>query len=182
MWRRPRWSAATLRWRRLPRSLQRGPDRRGRTGRARQALHRDGERGPTGAREPSDRARRPCARWPARAPERRPDRGRGLPGDGGFGVPGRANRPRQRGADQFGRPREHPGPRRHDDPDLLDRGGGPRRAIPPPDDHEELWAIQRTLDFPRTVFGMERHEATMERVSARYAERFGRHRDDRVLD
>lgn len=52
----------------------------------------------------------------------------------------------------------------------------------PPDDHEELWAIQRTLDFPRTVFGMERHEATMERVSARYAERFGRHRDDRVLD
>jgi hypothetical protein len=29
---------------------------------------------------------------------------------------------------------------------------------------------------------MERHEATMERVSARYAERFGRHRDDRVLD
>ncbi len=52
----------------------------------------------------------------------------------------------------------------------------------PPDAHEELWAIQRTLDFPRTVFGMERHEATMERVSARYAERFGRHRDDRVLD
>lgn len=52
----------------------------------------------------------------------------------------------------------------------------------PPEAHEELWAIQRTLDFPRTVFGMERHEATMERVSARYAERFGRHRDDRVLD
>ena len=52
----------------------------------------------------------------------------------------------------------------------------------PPDAHEELWAIQRTLDFPRTVFGMERHEATMERVSARYAKRFGRHRDDRVLD
>ena len=52
----------------------------------------------------------------------------------------------------------------------------------PPDAHEELWAIQRTLDFPRTVFGMERHEATMERVSARYAERFGRHRDDRVLE
>ena len=117
--------------RRLPRSLRRGPDRRGRAGRARQALHRDGERGPTGAREPSDRARRPCARWPARAPERRPDRGRGLPGDGGFGVPGRADRPWQRGADQFGRPCEHPGPRRHDDPDLLDRGGGPRRAIPP---------------------------------------------------
>jgi gamma-carbonic anhydrase len=60
--------------------------------------------------------------------------------------------------------------------------GDPAELFPPPDDHEELWAIQRTLDFPRTVFGMERHEATMERVSARYAERFGRHRDDRVLD
>jgi gamma-carbonic anhydrase len=59
---------------------------------------------------------------------------------------------------------------------------GDPAALFPPDDHEELWAIQRTLDFPRTVFGMERHEATMERVSARYAERFGRHRDDRVLD
>jgi gamma-carbonic anhydrase len=38
------------------------------------------------------------------------------------------------------------------------------------------------MDFPRTVFGLERAEATMDRVSARYAERFGHHRDDRVLD
>jgi gamma-carbonic anhydrase len=52
----------------------------------------------------------------------------------------------------------------------------------PPDAHDELWAIQRTMDFPRTVFGLERAEATMERVSARYAERFGRHRSDRVIE
>jgi gamma-carbonic anhydrase len=52
----------------------------------------------------------------------------------------------------------------------------------PPDAHEELWPVQRAMDFPRTVFGLERAEATMERISARYAERFGRHRDDRVLD
>jgi hypothetical protein len=32
------------------------------------------------------------------------------------------------------------------------------------------------------VFGLERAEATMDRVSARYAESFGRHRRDRVLD
>jgi carbonic anhydrase/acetyltransferase-like protein (isoleucine patch superfamily) len=51
----------------------------------------------------------------------------------------------------------------------------------PPSAHEELWPIQRELDFPRTVFGLGRSEATMERVAARYAERFGRHRDDRVL-
>jgi gamma-carbonic anhydrase len=52
----------------------------------------------------------------------------------------------------------------------------------PPNAHEELWPVQRAMDFPRTVFGLERTEATMERVSARYAERFGRHRDDRILD
>jgi carbonic anhydrase/acetyltransferase-like protein (isoleucine patch superfamily) len=51
----------------------------------------------------------------------------------------------------------------------------------PPDAHEELWPIQRGMDFPRTVFGLERAEATMERVSARYAERFGRHRGDREV-
>lgn len=52
----------------------------------------------------------------------------------------------------------------------------------PPDAHEQLWPIQRRMDFPRTVFGLERTEATMDRVSARYAESFGRHRGDRVLD
>jgi gamma-carbonic anhydrase len=51
----------------------------------------------------------------------------------------------------------------------------------PPDAHEELWPVQRAMDFPRTVFGLERAEATMDRISARYAERFGRHRDDRVI-
>jgi carbonic anhydrase/acetyltransferase-like protein (isoleucine patch superfamily) len=52
----------------------------------------------------------------------------------------------------------------------------------PPNAHDELWPIQRRMDFPRTVFGLERAEATMDRVSARYAERFGRHRDDVVID
>lgn len=52
----------------------------------------------------------------------------------------------------------------------------------PPGAHDDLWPIQRRMDFPGTVFGLEREEATMERVSARYAESFGRHRDDRILD
>ncbi len=52
----------------------------------------------------------------------------------------------------------------------------------PPDAHEELWPVQRAMDFPRTVFGLERAEATMDRVSARYAESFGRHRGDVVID
>jgi carbonic anhydrase/acetyltransferase-like protein (isoleucine patch superfamily) len=49
----------------------------------------------------------------------------------------------------------------------------------PPSAHDELWPIQRSMDFPGTVFGLERSEATMDRVSARYAERFGRHRNDK---
>jgi carbonic anhydrase/acetyltransferase-like protein (isoleucine patch superfamily) len=52
----------------------------------------------------------------------------------------------------------------------------------PPDGHQQLWPIQRSMDFPRTVFGLERTEATMDLVSARYAERFGHHRDDRLID
>jgi gamma-carbonic anhydrase len=51
----------------------------------------------------------------------------------------------------------------------------------PPDRHDELWPVQRRMDFPRTVFGLSREEATMEKVARRYAQHFGRHRDDRVL-
>jgi gamma-carbonic anhydrase len=52
----------------------------------------------------------------------------------------------------------------------------------PPEAHERLWPIQRAMDFPGTVFGLEREEATMERVTERYAESFGRHRGDQILD
>ena len=51
----------------------------------------------------------------------------------------------------------------------------------PPESHDELWAVQERMDFPGTVFGLSREEATMERVARRYSESFGRHRDDRVL-
>lgn len=51
-----------------------------------------------------------------------------------------------------------------------------------PEAHEQLWEVQEPMDFPGTVFGLPREEATMDRVCARYAERFGRHRGDRVLE
>jgi carbonic anhydrase/acetyltransferase-like protein (isoleucine patch superfamily) len=51
----------------------------------------------------------------------------------------------------------------------------------PPSTHDELWAVQKRMDFPRTVFGLPREQATMDAVARRYAERFGRHRHDRVL-
>lgn len=50
-----------------------------------------------------------------------------------------------------------------------------------PDRHEELWEIQEQLDFPGTVFGLDREEATMQRVTERYADLFGRHRNDVIL-
>jgi carbonic anhydrase/acetyltransferase-like protein (isoleucine patch superfamily) len=52
----------------------------------------------------------------------------------------------------------------------------------PPEAHEELWPIQHRMDFPGTVFGIERADLTMEKVARRYAERFGRHREDRLLE
>jgi len=51
----------------------------------------------------------------------------------------------------------------------------------PPGAHDELWAVQKQMDFPGTVFGLPREEATMDAVARRYAKRFGRHRGDRVL-
>ena len=59
--------------------------------------------------------------------------------------------------------------------------GDPAQLFPP-EAHERLWPIQRAMDFPRTVFGLPREDLTMEEVTRRYAERFGRHRSDRVLE
>jgi carbonic anhydrase/acetyltransferase-like protein (isoleucine patch superfamily) len=54
----------------------------------------------------------------------------------------------------------------------------------PPDAHDEIWAIQRTLDFAGTVTGLAPDELSagaMEALTATYAALYGRHRDDRVL-
>jgi hypothetical protein len=59
--------------------------------------------------------------------------------------------------------------------------GDPTQLFPP-EAHDELWAVLREMNFPETAFGIERSELTMEKVARRYVERFGHHRDDRVLD
>jgi carbonic anhydrase/acetyltransferase-like protein (isoleucine patch superfamily) len=49
-----------------------------------------------------------------------------------------------------------------------------------PDRHEELWEVQRALDFPGTVYGVERGtDATT--LMRRQSEWFGAHRSDRIL-
>jgi hypothetical protein len=62
--------------------------------------------------------------------------------------------------------------------------GDPARILPP-DQHEAIWAIQQTLDFPRHVFGVARPaegETIMPDVMPRYAGALGRwHAGDRVI-
>src|SRR5437867_1819600 len=61
--------------------------------------------------------------------------------------------------------------------------GDPAQILPP-DEHERIWAVQKTLDFPRTVFGLERvpeGESIMPELTRRYARALGTHRHDHVL-
>jgi gamma-carbonic anhydrase len=58
--------------------------------------------------------------------------------------------------------------------------GDPARLFPP-ERHDELWEVQRELDFPGTVFGIPRGDFTMARATTHYAELFGRHTGDRIL-
>jgi carbonic anhydrase/acetyltransferase-like protein (isoleucine patch superfamily) len=61
--------------------------------------------------------------------------------------------------------------------------GDPAEVLPP-DQHERIWGIQRSLDFPGTLYGVERGRAEemMPSITRGYAELFGHHRDDQVLD
>lgn len=54
--------------------------------------------------------------------------------------------------------------------------GDPARILPP-DRHDEIWALQEALDFPRTVFGVERPPrggTIMPEIMPRYARRLRR--------
>ncbi len=61
--------------------------------------------------------------------------------------------------------------------------GAPAHILPA-SDHEGIWTIQKTLEFPRYVFNTERPapgESMMRRVMPRYAEALRRmHADDRL--
>jgi carbonic anhydrase/acetyltransferase-like protein (isoleucine patch superfamily) len=50
----------------------------------------------------------------------------------------------------------------------------------PPDQHDALWAVQRDLDFPGTVYGVPRG-TSMRTIMARQTEFYGEHRADRVI-
>jgi hypothetical protein len=54
-------------------------------------------------------------------------------------------------------------------------------AILPPDRHDDIWALQEPLDFPREVFGVERSPTMMSEIMDRYSRALARHRSDRVI-
>jgi carbonic anhydrase/acetyltransferase-like protein (isoleucine patch superfamily) len=61
--------------------------------------------------------------------------------------------------------------------------GDPARILPP-EAHDEIWAIQEPLNFPKEIFGVDRPkpgETRMPEIMARYCRALSRHRDDQVL-
>ena len=62
--------------------------------------------------------------------------------------------------------------------------GDPAQMFPP-EAHDEIWAIQRTLDFAGTVAGVDTSAlaggSAMSQLTATYATLYGRHRDDEVI-
>jgi carbonic anhydrase/acetyltransferase-like protein (isoleucine patch superfamily) len=61
---------------------------------------------------------------------------------------------------------------------------GDPASVLPPDRHEEIWAIQKTLEFPKVIFGIDRPpagETRMPEMMARYNRALARHGEDRLL-
>ena len=55
--------------------------------------------------------------------------------------------------------------------------GNPAEVLPP-GEHDRIWEIQQPLDFPHTVYGLERSEATMQKITRRLSEALGSHASD----
>ena len=61
--------------------------------------------------------------------------------------------------------------------------GDPAQILPP-DEHERIWAVQKPLDFPRFVYGVERApegENNMKEITRLLSEALGSHKDDAVV-
>jgi carbonic anhydrase/acetyltransferase-like protein (isoleucine patch superfamily) len=60
--------------------------------------------------------------------------------------------------------------------------GDPARILPP-DQHDEIWAVQKPLNFPLTVYGFERDTPDlMVAITTRLSDAFGAHRDDQAVE
>lgn len=60
--------------------------------------------------------------------------------------------------------------------------GDPAQVLSP-DRHDEIWALQKELDFPGYVFGLDRETPDlMVQLTERYGAALARHADDRRID
>lgn len=55
--------------------------------------------------------------------------------------------------------------------------GNPAQMFPA-GEHERIWAIQKTLNFPLTVYGLDRDEASMPEITRRLSKALGTHDAD----
>jgi carbonic anhydrase/acetyltransferase-like protein (isoleucine patch superfamily) len=58
--------------------------------------------------------------------------------------------------------------------------GAPAEVLPP-SDHDRIWSIQQGMDFPGTVWGVDRG-TPMRDVMSRYTRALARHLEDHVID
>ncbi len=54
-------------------------------------------------------------------------------------------------------------------------------TILPPHEHDQIWKIQAPLNFPLTVYGIERSEATMMKITQRLAAALSTHANDTIV-
>jgi carbonic anhydrase/acetyltransferase-like protein (isoleucine patch superfamily) len=55
--------------------------------------------------------------------------------------------------------------------------GDPAQILPP-SEHERIWEIQKALNFPLTVYGFERSEANMVKITRRLSDALASHTSD----
>lgn len=62
--------------------------------------------------------------------------------------------------------------------------GNPAKILPP-SEHEEIWSIQQTLNFPLSVYGVERPskgETNMPEITTRLSKIYREHKDDKNIE
>ena len=58
--------------------------------------------------------------------------------------------------------------------------GDPARILPP-DQHENIWTVQKPLNFPLTVYGLDRSESNMIKITKKLSETLRSHADDTTI-
>jgi carbonic anhydrase/acetyltransferase-like protein (isoleucine patch superfamily) len=59
--------------------------------------------------------------------------------------------------------------------------GNPARIVPP-SEHDKIWEVQQPLNFPLTVYGFERSEADMVKITRRLSQALASHAGDQPTE